>query len=235
MPLKIEHLDAVAWHNEIANRFDSRYQDSEMFRDRLSVWDEVLRLRLSGLSTVLDLGCGSGILSTLAAARATSVVAVDGSEEMLKLARESVRKHGLSNIRFVQGRLEEMSSLVSSPVDLIVCSSVFEYLADPTSFLKSCRDCLKPSGILLISVPDGGNWYRRLERILYNIVGRPRYYEFVRIVEEEADMSSRLRSAGFDVKEVRNHAAPPFAAVFRWFIPVTRTGTLNLFVAERTL
>lgn len=204
-----------------------------MFRERLSVWDEMLRIRLSPHSLVLDLGCGPGTFATIAAKRAASVVAIDGSEEMLKLARESAHQQGISNIRFVQGRLEEFPSIVSEPVDLIICSSVFEYLTDPTSFLKSCRNCLKHSGILLISVPDAGNWYRRLERILFKTAGWPRYYEFVNIVEKEADMSSRLRSAGFGVKEVRNYAAPPFAALFRWFVPETRSGTLNLFVAEK--
>lgn len=230
--MKINQLDAISWHNEIAGEFDSRYQGSAMFRERLSVWEQILRTRLSTQSTVLDLGCGSGTFATLAATMAASVVAIDGSAEMLKLARASADQHGLSNIMFVQARLEEMSSFVSAPVDVIVCSSVFEYLADPSSFLKSCRNCLKPSGILLVSVPDAGNWYRQLERILYKIAGWPRYYEFVRIVEKETDMSWRLRSAGFEVKEVRNYAAPPFASLFRFFVPATRSGTLNLFVAE---
>lgn len=231
--MKTNQIDAISWHNEIAGDFDSRYQGSAMFRERLSVWDQVLRTRLSAQSSVLDLGCGSGTFATLAAKMAASVVAIDGSAEMLKLARASALQQRLSNIVFVQGRLEEMSSFVSAPVDVIVCSSVFEYLADPTAFLKSCRNSLKPSGILLVSVPEGGNWYRKLEGILYNVAGRPRYYEFVNVVEKEAEMASRLRSAGFDVKEVRNFAAPPFASLFRWFVPASRSGTLNLFVAEK--
>lgn len=235
MPAGSGCTDAVSWHNEIAGSFDVRYRGSGMFRERLSVWDEILRLRLSAHSTVLDLGCGSGIFATLAAKRAARVVAIDGSEQMLNLARESARRQALSNIRFVQGRLEEFAPIVSEPVDLIVCSSVFEYLSDPGSFLQACRDCLKPSGILLISVPDGGNWYRRVEREVFKLSGFPRYYQFVNLVEEEAAMSSRLRSAGFDVSEVRNFSAPPFAGVVRPFVAEARSGTLNLFVAQKTM
>lgn len=228
------HFDAVSWHNEIAGSFDCRYQGSKMFRERLSIWDEVLRNRLSAHSSVLDLGCGSGIFATLAAKRAASVVAIDGSEQMLNLARESALRQKISNIRFIEGRLEDIPSIVPESVDLIVCSSVFEYISDQSVFLKACRDCLNPSGFLLISVPDGGNWYRRVERIIFKMSGRPRYYQFVSVVEEEAVMSSRLRSAGFDVREVRNYSSPPFAAVVRPFVPKSRTGTLNLFVAQKT-
>ena len=138
----------------------------------------------------LDLGCGSAPLGLLAAARGFDVVAIDGSAEMLALARRaqaltlpSIRdfRHAglpldpaLSGIReFRQARLPldvALTEELRGRADLIIASSVVEYLSelDATRLIAQCAQLLKPSGTALISFPNRRALYWRAVRPVGN-------------------------------------------------------------------
>lgn len=98
-----------------------------MLRDKLrteSYRDFILHSGLFKDAIVLDVGCGTGILSLFAAqAGAKHVVAVDASEIALK-AMDNVYENGLQDkITVVKGKVEEVqlpAHLGSAKVDIIV-------------------------------------------------------------------------------------------------------------------
>jgi 2-polyprenyl-6-hydroxyphenyl methylase/3-demethylubiquinone-9 3-methyltransferase len=225
--------DAIAWHGANASRFDDRYQRSAMFRERVSVWGSAIEKYVAPGSVVLDLGCGPGGLTMIAARRAGRVIAVDGSAEMLELARTLATQNGITNIEFVQSSLEE-ARFDDGIAELIMCSSVLEYIADPDALLKRAFRALKPGGTVLVSVPNGASLYRRLERLAFRVAGRPRYYAVVRTVENRAAMEGRLRSAGFATTETCLYGRVPMLA---WLRRIGLRGvcdTLILFVARKS-
>lgn len=189
---------------------------------------------LSPHAVVLDLGCGSGVFSIMASAMARKVIAIDGSREIINLAREDALRRRVTNIQFITGRLENFTDLVPEQVDLILCSSVLEYIADPDSFLQSCANVLKPSGMLLVSVPNGDSLYRICERIIFKNLKRPRYYAYVKTVEKKSKTSSRLDSAGFHIRNIRHFGPVPFLSwLFRLLNIEHKSDTLTLFVAKK--
>jgi 2-polyprenyl-3-methyl-5-hydroxy-6-metoxy-1,4-benzoquinol methylase len=233
--MKTDQIDPVTWHNNIALRFAGRYQHSKLFRERLATWKTALESTLFPQAVVLDLGCGSGVFSIIASTMAERVIAIDGSEKMIDLAREDALRNNVTNIQFMIGRLEELPALVTQQVDVIICSSVFEYLPDPNAFLAACAAVLKPSGKILISVPNGRSWYRFLEWVAFKCIGKPRYYRYVKTVESENKMLSRLKLAGFHTGDVRYFGpAPLFSSAFRFFGKARFSDTLTLFIAEKT-
>jgi len=101
--------------------------------------------------TVLDLGCGSGILSLFAAKNgATKVFAIDASD-IARNARRVVERNGFSNIIEVkQGKLEEMELPVEK-VDIIISEwmGYFLYFESMLSSVIYARDkYLAPGGYL---------------------------------------------------------------------------------------
>jgi ubiquinone/menaquinone biosynthesis C-methylase UbiE len=78
-------------------------------------------------STVLDLGCGSGLDSIIAARRTGEngrVISVDFSDEMLSRASAGVTEAAISNIDFRQGDAERISAEDAS-VDLAIVNGIF--------------------------------------------------------------------------------------------------------------
>jgi ubiquinone/menaquinone biosynthesis C-methylase UbiE len=224
--------DAVAWHGSVASCFDDRYSASKPFRERLDVWRAAIDRHMRDGDTVLDLGCGTGIISALAATRANRVIGLDGSSEMIAIARRRARELGLQNVEFAQHRLENLGTLSDCQADLIVCSSVFEYLENPGAFLNECTRLLRPQGILLISTQNGRSWYRILERIAFGTLRIPRYRAFVHVAEHKGEMMLRLVGAGFEVTEAIPFGSPPFLGkLFRKHALELFSDTMLLFIA----
>ncbi len=105
---------------------------------------------------VLDLGCGTGIVSALMSELVGDkgcVVGVDGSMERIEYAEKRYLRH--KNISFYQADLKDLPTLNVGSFDLIWSRFVFEYLKEPKDILSKCKDLLKKNGILCIIDLDG--------------------------------------------------------------------------------
>jgi arsenite methyltransferase len=109
---------------------------------------------LEGLR-VLDLGCGSGrdayLLAQLVGAGG-EVVGVDMTPEQLTVARRHQPHHaelfGFDNVRFVEGRIEELEQLPLEPgsFDLVISNCVVNLSTDKLAVLNGVRRLLKSGG-----------------------------------------------------------------------------------------
>jgi 2-polyprenyl-3-methyl-5-hydroxy-6-metoxy-1,4-benzoquinol methylase len=98
---------------------------------------------------VLDLGCGAGDVSMLAAELAGPsgvVVGIDRNLEVLSTAREKARAAGLSQVQFKQASVELLPEL--NPFDLVIGRYVLIHQSDPVAFLQAGAAQVRPGGIL---------------------------------------------------------------------------------------
>jgi SAM-dependent methyltransferase len=99
---------------------------------------------------VLELGCGTGDLARTLAAAGLQVTGCDISPQMLRVACD----HG-GCARWVRlGPDWRRLPFISAAFDVVVASSVLEYVADPLSVLCECARVLRPGGVVLYTVPD---------------------------------------------------------------------------------
>jgi 2-polyprenyl-3-methyl-5-hydroxy-6-metoxy-1,4-benzoquinol methylase len=205
-----------------------------MFRERMAVWTEAIRAHTPPSAVVADIGCGSGVITSIAARFAAKVVALDASPEMAALARKSLAEAGAHNVDVIESRIEGMAEVLPTGIDVIVCSSVIEYLADPDRFLADCRFLLRPGGILMLSGPNPRSAYRMIERAAFAAFGRPEYLHFVNRGLLDVGLDERLKRNGFDVLRVEHFGAVPMASS-----PLRRLGcarwidTMTLHTAVR--
>ena len=202
--------EAVRWHDGIAADFDGKYRSSRMFQERYKVWAETI-IRYSHPShRVLDAGCGSGVFSLLAAEHNLTVLGADASAQMLRLCRLKQERQNTRNASFLQVRIEQLEPADIGRFDLILCSSVLEYVDDLWGSIQRMNELLAPGGVLLLSLPNARSWYRKLERSIFRVIGRPRYFGYVRHLAEFVSMRRGLCARGLDVVEVRFYGSPPF-------------------------
>jgi ubiquinone/menaquinone biosynthesis C-methylase UbiE len=109
---------------------------------------------------VLDLGCGVGRFSALAAASGASTTGVDVAEAALERARQAYAELDFRLVPF-DGPLP----LDDNSFDLVWASEVIEHVADTASWLSEVRRVLVPRGRLLITTPAHG----RLRLLLHGI------------------------------------------------------------------
>jgi 2-polyprenyl-3-methyl-5-hydroxy-6-metoxy-1,4-benzoquinol methylase len=202
-------VDAVAWHSRIAKEFDAAYARSPAFRERLAVWSGLIERYADPNGDVLDAGCGSGVLSCLAARGARSVLGFDASPEMVELAEARRQREGLANATFRVARLEDSDILAGRQFGLILCSSVLEYVNDYWHSVSWLATALAPTGVLVFSMPNGSSLYRRAERIAFRLTGRPVYYTHVRNVPRLGEVRAGLAARGLEVLALSYYAATP--------------------------
>lgn len=115
--------------------------------------DTLARLTLAGNETVIDAGCGSGRVTEalIAALPRGRVIAVDGSADMIVAARE--RLGAQADLRL--GDLLDL--VVEEPVDAVLSTATFHWIADHDRLFTRLRAALRPGGRLVTQCGGRGN------------------------------------------------------------------------------
>jgi SAM-dependent methyltransferase len=115
----------------------------------LDLWMSVIESHIGrkSVSTILDLGCGTGRFSeTLANRFGASVIGVDPSGKMLDQARRKARG---TAVHYQRGTAEAIP-LVSQSVDMIFMSMTFHHFRDPGAAARECRRVLRVDGTIVV-------------------------------------------------------------------------------------
>lgn len=98
---------------------------------------------------LLDIGCGGGLLSEPMARLGAEVVGADAAAGNIPVAQIHAAQSGLR----IDYRNTTAEALAESGerFDVILNMEVIEHVADPLSYLSSCRTLLKPGGLMLTS------------------------------------------------------------------------------------
>jgi len=103
--------------------------------------------------TVLDIGCGAGVDSIIAAIMVGpdgKVVGMDLIPEMLERARENLRKTSLENVTFREGSAEDLP-FPEATFDVVISNGVFNLVPDKARALKEVIRVLKPDGRFMLA------------------------------------------------------------------------------------
>jgi ArsR family transcriptional regulator len=118
---------------------------SDLFGDVVFLW-AVLGLIDPSL-TVGDLGCGTGQVTEILAPHVRTVIAVDGSTDMLDAARG--RLGAARNVDLRQGDLENLP-IESNALDVAMLSLVLHYAPAPAKALAEAGRVVRPGGRVLV-------------------------------------------------------------------------------------
>ncbi|KOC89623.1 class I SAM-dependent methyltransferase [Winslowiella iniecta] len=128
--------------------------------------------RLSGSpqARVLDLGCGAGHASFVAAEQVQAVVAYDLSSQMLDVVTEAAQQRGLPHLTTQQGYAESLP-FVDGEFDIVISRYSAHHWHDVGQALREVKRVLKPGGkVIFMDVSAPGNsvldiWLQTVEAL----------------------------------------------------------------------
>ncbi|HST56432.1 MAG TPA: class I SAM-dependent methyltransferase [Solirubrobacteraceae bacterium] len=157
------------------------------------------RLELRGDELVLDAGCGSGRVTEALMQRLPHgrVIAVDASASMVASARE--RLGADADVRV----LDLLELELEAPVDAILSTATFHWIADHDMLFERLHSALAPGGALVAQCGGAGN-ISELRGRAAAVIARAPFAEHFRDwrppwnYATAEDTTERLRQAGFE-------------------------------------
>jgi len=132
------------YFDELAGKFGRQYMPGRSWKGIA----EAL-LKLMPPLVIADLGAGEGTISQLMAQRAKKVIAIDNSEKMVEFGSELAKKHGIRNLEYRLGELEDVP-IRSATVDVAFLSQALHHARHPERALAEAWRILKPGGQIAI-------------------------------------------------------------------------------------
>ncbi len=117
---------------------------------------------LSGIS-ILDIGCGGGLLSEPMSRMGANVTGIDASDKNIKIAKLHSKKNKLK-INYLCSSPEKLKTM--KKFDVILNMEIVEHVEDIDFFLKSCSKLLKKNGLMFIATIN-----KTLKSYVFAIVG----------------------------------------------------------------
>ena len=135
---------AAAWWDK-----DSEFQALHKLNPlRLAFIEE--QIALAGKS-VLDVGCGGGLLAEGLCKRGAQVLAIDPSEDNIRVAQSHAQEQALA-INYSCATLESLADSQHS-FDIVTSSEVIEHIPDQQAFVnKLCQLCKKDGSIFFSTI-----------------------------------------------------------------------------------
>ncbi len=160
------------------------------------------RVRLPG-STVLDIGCGGGLLSEAMARQGARVTGIDLGKTAIEVATLHALEAGVE-VRYLVESAADHALIHPAAYDAVTCLEMLEHVPDPQQIVTTIRTLVKPGGQVFVSTLN-----RTLRSYLLAVVGAeyvlsllPKgthtYERFIK----PAELARWARAAGLDVCEL---------------------------------
>ncbi len=165
--------------------------------------------------TVLDVGCGGGILAESMASLGARVIGIDLSEKALSVARLHLFESGQSvDYRLVS--VEDLAEEIPAHFDVVTCMEMLEHVPKPASTIAACARLVKPGGHVFFSTLN-----RNLKAYVQAIIGAeyllrmlPRgTHEYAKFIKP-SELSRYCRNAGLDTQELIGLSYNPLTRVY---------------------
>ena len=199
--------DEIEKFSRLAAKWWDKYGEFKPLHDinplRLDYIDR--NAQLAG-KTVVDVGCGGGILSESMALRgAESVLGVDMAELSLQTAAAHAQTHGVGNVQYRCISVEDLAAEMPHAFDIVSCMEMLEHVPDPASVIRACAKLAKPDGWVFFSTIN-----RNPKSYLHAVLGAEYVLNLVPKGTHDwqkfitpSELARMARLAGLDVVDTR--------------------------------
>lgn len=173
--------------------------------------------RIAGLAgkTVLDVGCGGGILSESMANVGATVTGIDLSDKALGVAKLHLFESGVK-VDYQHSSAEDFAEQHPGSFDVVTCMEMLEHVPDPASTIAACARLVKPGGHVFFSTLN-----RNPKSYLFAIIGAeyvlkllPRgTHDYAKFIKP-SELARYCRHAGLESSELIGMSYNPLTRVY---------------------
>ena len=172
------------------------------------------RAPLAG-KTVIDIGCGGGILAESMARKGAHVTGIDLSEKALKVADLHSLESGVQ-VRYELIAAEDMAEREAGRFDIVTCMEMLEHVPDPAAIVAACAKLVKPGGKVFFSTIN-----RNPKAYLHAILGAEYLlrllpkgtHDYAKFITP-AELSQFARRADLTVDTLRGMSFNPLTKIY---------------------
>jgi 2-polyprenyl-6-hydroxyphenyl methylase/3-demethylubiquinone-9 3-methyltransferase len=162
-------------------------------------------------ASVLDVGCGGGLLCETLFHAGAKVTGIDLAEGMVEVARLHAAEQNLP-IEYRVADAESLLATHSAQFDIVTCMEMLEHVPNPAGTVATLARLVRPGGSVFISTVN-----RNLKSFLLAIVGAeyvmklipPGTHEYERLIRP-AELAAWGRAAGLSLRDVAGLDFDPF-------------------------
>jgi len=175
------------------------------------------KVELEG-KTLLDVGCGGGILAEALHDKGAIVTGIDAAGPGIEIAKHHAKKNN-KLIDYQESTAEDLIQKSSEKYDVVTCLEVLEHVPDPKLLVKTCIDLLKPNGDLFLSTINKNprSWITAIvgAEYIFNILPKGTH-EFDKFIKPSS-LGSYIREGSAELVETRG----------MFYNPITHKANLN--------
>ena len=165
--------------------------------------------------TVLDVGCGGGILSESMAGLGAKVAGIDLSDKALQVAKLHLLESG-NKVDYRHIAVEDLASEQPARYDVVTCLEMLEHVPDPHSVIAACARLVKPGGWIFFSTLN-----RNPKSYLLAIIGAeyvlnllPRgTHDYAKFIKP-SELVQSCRNAGLNLVDLIGMSYNPLSKVY---------------------
>ncbi len=155
--------------------------------------------------SVLDVGCGGGILSDSMARKGADVTGIDLATKALRVARLHALETQTPRIQYREVSAEALAQEAPASFDTVTCMEMLEHVPDPQSVVSACARLVKPGGWVFFSTIN-----RNAKAFALAIVGAEYLlkmlphgtHEYAKFIQP-SELAAACRHAGLTVLHTR--------------------------------
>ena len=170
-------------------------------------------------SSVLDVGCGGGILADAMARSGAAVTGIDLAAKALRVAQLHALEAQTVGVTYREISAEGLAAEQAGSFDTVTCMEMLEHVPDPASVVRACASLVKPGGWVYFSTLN-----RSPKSFLFAIVGAEYFlnllprgtHDYAKLIRP-SELAAYCRAAGLELQHTRGMA----------YNPLTRRTQLN--------
>ena len=230
----MSNVDAqeLAKFSELAHRWWDRDSEFKPLHEinplRLNWIDALASLRGK---TVLDVGCGGGILAESMAQRGASVLGIDLASKPLGVARLHALESDMRALDYREVAVEALALERPASFDVVTCMEMLEHVPDPSSVVRACGSLVKPGGWVFFSTIN-----RNAKAFAQAIVGAEYVlgllpkgtHEYARFIRP-SELARWCRDGGLSIEDSRGMGYNPITRRYT----LTADASVNYLLATR--